>query len=270
LTKPTRCPKCNAELPAKGQFCLECGLDLYAEGVHHAPFPWLAILIVLTLAGVGVLVAMWPRAPKAPPENEEVARLTEEVLRLAADGKYREIVQRYCVPDAARLEKAGAALREIVRGQGAPGLNLFRATCMDDLDEAKKFVQRFGAEHPDYAVQLLAAIVFQGGSLRTSLGGTQFGAQRTEEFLAWYLGLAFRDVDAGGAQVLSVRWQDSPGGESLLVASVRYPTLPDPVSGVAEVTSIPWRRLPDAKWALALGEQAHLDEVLALLMKAKL
>jgi hypothetical protein len=270
LTKQTRCPKCNAELPAKGQFCLECGLDLYGEGIRHAPRPWPAILLTVLFAGAIAYLATRPPTPKLAPENEEVAQLTQGLLRLVAEGKCREAVRRFYVPDVERFDKTGAALREIVRGQGAPGLNLFRATCMDDMEEAKKFVQRFGAEHPAYVVQVLAALVFQDGALRTSLGGTQFGSQRTEDFLAWYLDLAFRDVDTSLAQVLTTRWQDSAGGERLLVASVRYPAPPNPLPGVADVTSIAWRRLADGRWVFAVGDQPRLDEVLALLMKAKL
>ncbi len=46
MTRQTHCPKCNAELPRKGQFCLDCGLDLYDEGIHHAPSPWFPIIVV--------------------------------------------------------------------------------------------------------------------------------------------------------------------------------------------------------------------------------
>jgi hypothetical protein len=270
VTKHTQCPKCGAELPRKGQFCLECGLDLYAEGIHRPPGPWVPLLLlVLAAGGVVAFLATRPRE-QMPPEERLVRDHTAELLRLAHEGNYTEMVQRFFEPDRPRYERTGELLRNAVRGDGAPGLNVFRATCMDNLEEAAKFVRRHKAEHPELLVRMLAAITFKEGALRTSLGGTAFGTQRTELFLAWFLELAFGEADTANAQVTDVAWRDGPDGEPLLVATVRYPQPAAPLPGVPDPTVIPWRRLGEGKWVVLFDAEAPLRELLALLRRVKL
>jgi len=65
--KPARCPKCEAELPRRGRFCLECGCDLYAEGVRRPPPPLVPIaLIALAVGIVAVLAVLASRRTHSP------------------------------------------------------------------------------------------------------------------------------------------------------------------------------------------------------------
>lgn len=271
MSRQTHCPKCNAELPRRGRFCLECGLDLYDEGIHHAPSPWFPILVVVLIAGgVIALVAIRGRKPDRAPEERAVRERTADVLALAAAGDYETIVDRYCKPDEAHYQHTTELLREIVRGSGAPGLNVFRATCMDNLEEASKFVERCEADHPEYTVRLLAAITFEDGALRTSLGGTAFGSQRTDLFLAWFLERVFADADPAEAEIFKTGWETGPGGEALMVVHLRYPEPPETLPGVPSPTVLPWRRLGDDDWALAITDETNLQELLDVLRRAKL
>lgn len=271
MTKPTQCPKCSAELPRKGRFCLECGLDLYDEGIHRPPSPWLPLLVVaLVVGGVVALVATRARTPKAPPEERLVRAATADLLRLVHDGEYAEIVQRFCEPDAAHFEHTASQLSEIVRGRGAPGLNIFVATCRNNPEEANKFVRRYGAEHPDYVMAVLAALTSDDGPVRTLLGKPAFGKDGASLFLAWFLKLAFAGLDTSLAEITDVGWCDGPDGKPLLAVTVRYVGPSESLAGMPDPRDIPWRRLGEGKWALAFGDDTLLDEVLALLQRVKL
>lgn len=263
-----QCPKCGAELPPRGRFCLECGCDLYEEGVRRRAVPWLPILLSLGVAGaVAAAVVALTRTPAHPPEESLVRELSTEFLRLAADRKYDEIVRRFYQPNATEFDALDASLKEVVRGSGTHGLNLFRATCMDNHAEAQKFVSRFGAEHPAYLVRVLTGITFQDGDLRTSLGGTLIGAQRAEYFCAWHLGLAFDGVDAAAARIADIRWEDGPDGERLLAATIEYPQQPEPMPGVTDPSVLRWRQLRPGVWVLLLGGPLGLDDVLEFLTR---
>lgn len=271
MAKTTQCPRCNAELPPKGRFCLECGCDLYGEGLRRPPLPWLPGLLVLAaVAGIAAVLLVRSRGPALPPEERLVREMTRELLQLAADGNYGEIVRRFHQPNEPEYAQVGAALREIVRGRGTPGLNLFRATCMDNHDEARKLVDRYHPQDPDYVVAVLTAIAFQDGALRTTLGGTLVGAQRTEEFCAWHLGLAFRGVDARNAQIESVQWQDGSGAERRLAVAIRYPEAPATMPGLIDPTLLSWRWIREGTWALTFPNRLNAEEVLKLLEQIKL
>ena len=270
MSRPTHCPKCNVELPRKGRFCLECGLDLYEEGLHRPPFPWGPILVgLLAVGGVAAAVVLWPRGPKLPPEQLAVTQATAELLRLAAADDYTRIVERYCEPDTQRFEKTDALLREIARGSGAPGLNLFRATCKDNYEEARKLVDKYQTEHPDYITALLAEMTFEGGAFRTWLG-TAFGTERSRVFLAWYLSVVFGDADTAGAKVVKAEWGRGAADEPLMRVTVHYPKLGDRPPGLPEPTVIPWRDLGGGAWALVLTDEPLLQELLDLLRRIKL
>jgi len=271
VSRQTHCPKCNAELPAKGRFCLECGLDLYEEGIHKAPSPWFPILVAgLIVAGVVAFLATRPKQKADPPEVRQVREATADLLALAADGKFETIAARYCKPDTPRYERNNDLLGEIVRGGGAPGLNVFRATCLNNREETAKFVDKYKTEHPELIGELLEAITFEDGALRTDLGGTAFGTQRTDLFLAWFLGRVFANAEPAKAAVGKIAWDTSPAGESLLYVNVGYPEPPETLPGVPSPTVIPWRRLGEGKWAITLTDEARLQELLDLLRRVKL
>lgn len=271
------CPKCHAELPGKGRFCLECGCDLYQAGARRArlfgvrSLLTLAIVIgVLGVAVVGTRGRLVPSPREAPPEEQVVRRLTGELLALAAEKSYPEIVRRFYRPNGEEFQALEQALQEIVRGRGAPGLNIFRASAIDDLEEARKFVERHGTQHPEYVVGLLAALTFQDGALRATLGGAPLGTQRAEDLCSWHLSLAFHGVDAKAATIGEVAWRDGPRGEPRLVATVKYPESPTRVPGVLDPRALPWRLMGDGAWALAFDSKLGLDEVLDLLLRVKL
>jgi len=271
------CPKCNAQLPPTGRFCLECGCDLYQAGVRRAPlFSARNLGIFAAAVGLLALVVVLSRGRFAgpddamPPEERQVRELTRQLLGLARSGKYAELVRRFYRPNADEFQAIDHTLQQIVRGRGAPGLNIFRANAMDDLGEARKFVDRFGARHPAYVVSVLAALTFQDGELRATLGGAPLGVQRAEDFCAWHFKMAFDGVDPGSATVADVRWRDAPDGSRLLVASVSFPSPLQAVPGLIDVRQLPWRLLPDGTWALAFGSRLNLDEVLDFLLRARL
>ena len=274
-----QCPKCNADLPPRGRFCLECGHDLYRAGVRRPPFALWQTALLLAAAAAVIAVCVWASRGRAlnrprelPPEEGVVHNLTRELLHLAASRSYDELVRRFYRPNAQEFRRLDAALQDLVRGRGAPGLNIFRSNCMDDLKEAKKFVERFGTAHPDYVVSVLVALTFQGeeGALRTTIGGAPLGAQRAEDFAAWHLAMAFRGADARGAEIGDIRWQDGPGGERILAVAVRYPEPPLRVPGTVDPTKFAWRFTEDGTWALTFGGTLGLDEVLAFLLNVKL
>jgi len=271
------CPKCNAELPARGRFCLECGCDLYQAGVRRAPLLGARSLVALAIA-VGILGAvvvatrgrLATNSRELPPEEHVVRGLTGELLALAAERNYPEIVRRFYRSNGPEFQAIEQTLQEIVRGRGAPGLNIFRASAMDDLEEAKRFVERHGTQHPDYVVGLLAALTFQDGALRATLGGAPVGTQRAEDFCAWHFGLAFQGAGAKAARIAQIAWRDGPRGEPRLVAIVTYPESPALVPGVLDPRVLPWRLMGDGAWALAFDSRLCLDEVLDLLLRVKL
>jgi hypothetical protein len=272
VSKETFCPKCHASLPPRGRFCLECGLDLYEEGVHSPPRHIIPVILFLLLAAALATYIATRRPPKrSDPEKEEVSRLTNELLALVQEKGFATIVARYYKPDKERYERVGELLREIVRGRGAPGLNLFESSTMNDPEEADKFVKRFGTEHPEYVAGVLAAFKFNDGALRAKFG-TKFGAQRTEDFVAWYLSLAFGSYKAEGAKVTEVSWQYRSDGPPLMVARIQYRVAYQPVPGVADPVTVAWLRRGKDAWTLELGidELFNLPEVLDLLSRVKI
>lgn len=269
--KATSCPKCGAELPRRGRFCLECGCDLYAEGIRRPPLPIGRIVLVLAVVGglVGLgLVAS--RRSNDRPEERLVRAQTKELLELAGAKRFEEIVRKFYVPNTAEFEAVETTLREIVRGSGAPGLNIFRASAMDNLEEARKFVERYGTPHLDYVVGVLAALCFPDGALRTTLGGTLVGAQRAESFLAWHLGLAFFGLEPAKATITAIRAAEAPDGSPMLIVSIRYPGQRQAIPGVIDPSELRWVQVDGRTWALTFGHTFHLDEVLDLLQRVKL
>lgn len=273
---PTPCPKCAAELPARGRFCLECGLDLYQAGARRAPAAWArgalaaaAAVVVLALVVLATRGKLFAPSEEAPPEERAVRELSREVLRLAAEGRHAELVRRHFMPNAEEFRRIEGALNELVRGRGAPALTVFRANCIDDPREARKLVERFGTEHPEYVLALLTALTFQGGALEATLGGALLGSQRAEDFCAWHLAIALPSAAAAGAQVGEIRWADGPGGERILVAAISYPEPHNPPPGFVDTTALRWRLTPGGAWALSLGSDLLLGEVLAFLLKAR-
>jgi len=272
------CPQCHAQLPRRGRFCLECGYDLYERGVRRPPSVLLPIALgVLLVVAFGVWFVARDPGERRPPEYHEVMGLTQELLRLAAKGEYRTIVSRFYEPDAAVYQKTGDLLREIVRGSGAPGLNLFRAATTNDPNEADTFCRKYNVQHREYVGGLLGALGFDDGLLRTKLGGT-FGEQRTQDFVAWYLFLAFRSVaEPDKAEVADARWETRADDEHLYRVALRFPEPlgelpPAPIPGVADPAKLEWRRLGEGRWALTLGcldDHFRLEEVLALLQRVK-
>ena len=272
MTKSPRCPKCHATLPRRGRFCLECGLDLYEEGVHAPPRHLIPIAVVLAaVAAIAIYAATRTRRPQADPEREEVARLTAQLLELAEQGRFRTIVTRFYAPDKERYTRVDELLREIVRGAGAPGLNIFQTNAMNDPDEADKFVGKYGTPHPKYVAGLLGALKFRDGALMGKWGAT-FGAQRTEDFVCWYLRQAFRTYDLKGAKMGDIRWQPRGDAPPLMVATIQCAEAFEPIPGLADPRTIAWLHHGKGKWTLDLGidDLFLLEEVLNLLGRVKI
>jgi hypothetical protein len=278
VSKSSLCPQCHAQLPRRGRFCLECGYDLYERGVRRPPTHLVPIaVLVLAVVALGTYLVTHDTGERKPPEYYEVVGLTQEFLRLAAKGEYKTIVSRFYEPDAEVYRKTGELLREIARGNGAPGLNLFRAATTNDPNEAENFCRKYNVEHREYVAGLLGALGFDDGVLRPKLGAP-YGEERTETFIAWYLFLVFRSVaEPEKAEVADARWETRGESEHLYGVTLRFPEPlgelpPAPIPGVADPTKLEWRRLGEGRWALTLGcldDHFLLEEVLALLQRVK-
>jgi len=239
--------------------------------------PWLSILIVVVVASLAaVYLVLRARKPQLPPENEQVRALTGKLMELLAKEEYDTIVDRYCKPDTKYYDEVHDLLNQIVRGDsGSHGLNIFRTRCMqvdekDRLQEAERFVREFGGEDIEYVVVVLAQLTFPDGELRSELGGTLAGSARTDTFLAWYLRNTFFAMDFTDAEVTEVGWKEGPRGDMLMVATMSYVEPVEPRPSLPDPNFIPWRRLGEGKWALAITNQHLLREVLDVLGRAKI
>ena len=263
--KETQCPKCNARLPKRGRFCLDCGLDLYGEGLRRPPIPWFRIIAVPAVAaGVLAVLIIGPCQREKAPEVEAVVASTRELLRLLGEKDYRGVVARFSKGNRAHFADAEATLHAIARGEGAPGLNIARSHGFRSIEEVLAYVQKHGASHPEYVAALLYTILSHPDP------NPWLGPGRTETFFAWYLEQTFGEADAGHAE-------PAPGdplrdGRRFTVEVV-YPEPFGVLKGVADPTKIPWRleggwggcRRPSA--VLEFGTDDHLDTLLELLKR---
>jgi len=260
------CPKCNAELPPKGQFCLDCGLDLYAEGVHHKPVPWGRIIgIPLVVAAAAAVLIIGPCKAKAPPEATEVTRRTQNLLDLLAKEDYAAAVRRFLKPNAKQYAQAEERLRDIARGTGAPGLNIARSQGFRDLDDARAYVRKHGTPHVEYTARLLFDMLSQPDP------NPWLGPGRTEAFFTWYLEQAFGELDVAEAKLPDhqPQWE-----EGQLVVQIGYPEWVPPCRGVADPGELRWRLAGSSfggcgrqQVLLDFGREDHLDEVIDLLKR---
>jgi hypothetical protein len=256
--RPTQCPKCKAALPASGRFCLECGLDLYAEGIHHRPIPWFHILVIpLLVAGVVAVLVINPFKRKTPPEVATVVRQSREFLELLGRKDYATAAERFLKADAKRLEEVKEKLRQICRPERVR-LDDLRSQQFRSHEEVRKYLdnQPSPPEHPGYVARLLYAIISQPEP------NPWMSPNRTERFLAWYLELAFSQADAANATLAS---EDPERGEGLLTVRIAYPApAPPAVEGMPDPTMLRWRLMGN-DWVLEFGTDDHLDEVLRFL-----
>lgn len=247
---PTQCPKCKATLPRKGQFCLECGLDLYAEGLRRRPIPWLQIIIVAVLvAGVLAVLIIGPGRPESAPEVEQVIEQTRDLLRLLAEKNYGQVVDRFLRANAQRYREAEERLRQIARGDGAQGLKNAQSHGFRSLDETLAYVRKQVTRHPDYVARLLYTIVSHPEP------NPWLSPRRVDRFLEWYLEQQFGGLDMARAQLLAggARWEDGA-----LVVNVRYPEMPKRIPGLADPTVLRWR-LASGTWGGCGKQRAVLD-----------
>ena len=271
MPKKTECPMCNAPLPPKGRFCLECGCDLYQRGLRHRPLHLIPIGLAVLAAGVlAVWLVTYISRPRTPPDIAEVSDLTKDLLGRVASKDGIGIVKQFYKPDAERYEKTGLLLRNIARHDR---LVTVKARTLDKFDEVKKLVRQHGSEHPQYVAEVLVAVTFRKGLLNTALGA-RLGEDRTNAFIGkFYLSRVFEGVDVAQAEIIGLtRAEDTPAGEKVIVATISYPKPPSPMSGVANPTTLRWRQLASGRWVLDLGspEQYHLEEVLALLGRVEI
>ncbi len=265
--KATECPKCKTALPRRGQFCLDCGLDLYAEGLRRQPIPWLGIIAIpAAVAGVLAVLVIGPcKSGETAPEIETVVEQTKDFLRLLADKEYAQAVGRYFRANGARFEDAEGKLREAVRGAGAQGLKNAQSQGFRGLDETAVYVRKHTTRNPEYLAKLLHAIVSQPEP------NPWLSARRTELFFEWYLEQAFGGVDLAKAQLST---QDARWEEGVLTVTVRFPEPVTPAPGMADPTVLRWR-LAGSGWGgcskqravLDFGADDHLGDFLDLLKR---
>ncbi len=263
--KATQCPKCKAELPRRGQFCLDCGLDLYGEGVRHRPFPWLKVLgIPAAVAIIAAAFVIGSRGKdETAPEVEAVVGQTREFLGLLAQKDYGAAVERFVKANSARYKEAEEKLWQIVRGAGAQGLKNAQSQGFRSLEAATTYVRKHRTAHPDYIGKLLYTIV--------SHPEPWLAPRRAHRFFEWYLEQSVGDTDVANARLAA---QDARWDEGLLVVKVQYPGGPKPFPGAADLGELRWR-LAIGGWGgcartrvvLDLGGDDHLDELLGFLKR---
>jgi len=265
--KAKQCPRCKAALPRKGQFCLDCGLDLYAEGLRRRPIPWAQIIVLplLVAAVLAVLVIGPCGRSQAPPEIEAVVEQTRGLLRLLAERDYAGAVHHYVRANAARFAAAEEKLRDIVRGDGALGLKNAQSQGFRNFEDCLAYVRKHRTRHPRYVARLLYAIISHPEP------NPWLSPRRAELFFAWYLEQSFGGADVARAKVTAgdARWD-----EGRLAVAVRYPEPPELFPGAADPRVLHWR-LAGGGWGgcgrqravLDLDEDDHLDELLDLLRR---
>ena len=264
--KATECPKCKAALPRRGQFCLDCGLDLYAEGLRHQPIPWFRIIAApVVVAGVLAVLIIGPCKSETAPELDTVVEQTKDFLRLLAEKNYAEAAERYLKANRAHFEDAEEKLRNAARGAGAQGLKNAQSQGFRNGDEVLAYVRKHGARNPEYLAKLLYAMVSQPDP------NPWLSSQRTGLFFAWYLEQAFGDLDVAKAQLASggARWE-----EGKLTVTLSFPDPVTPAPGMADPTVLHWR-LVSGGWGgcgrqravLDFGTDDHLADFLDLLKR---
>lgn len=248
--KADQCPKCKAALPRRGQFCLDCGLDLYAEGLRHRPVPWFHIIAVpIVAAGVLAALIIGPCKGEGAPEVAAVLAQTRELLRLLADGDHAQVVQRYYRANAERFGAAEERLRQIARGEGAPGLKKAQAHGFRNLDEVLAYVRKHGTRNPECIARLLHAIVSHGEP------NPWLSPRRVDRFFEWFLEQQFAGLDVSRADVSAATagWD-----EGVLVVNVRYPQTPKPLGGLPDPSAFRWR-LITSSWGGCTRHSVMLD-----------
>jgi hypothetical protein len=248
--KAMECPKCKAALPRRGQFCLDCGFDLYAEGLRHQPFPWFrTIAVPAIIAGALAVVIIGPCKSETAPEIDAVVGQSKEFLRLLAEKDYAQVVESYLKVDSGRFGEAEERLRDAIRGAGAQGLKNAQSHSFRNLEETTVYVRKHTTRHPEYLAKLLYAIVSHADP------NPWLASQRTERFLAWYLEQAFGDLDMAKAQVASggAHWE-----EGKLTVALRFPEPVTPAPGMADPTVLRWR-LVSGGWVGCSRQRAVLD-----------
>ncbi|HUT34643.1 MAG TPA: zinc ribbon domain-containing protein [Planctomycetota bacterium] len=264
--KATQCPKCKAALPRRGQFCLDCGLDLYAEGLRHPPIPWFRIIALpVVAAGALAVLIIGPCKSETAPEIATVVEQTKDFLGLLAQKDYGRVVERYFAANTQRYADAEEKLRRIARGEGAQGLKNAQSQGLRNLDETLAYVRKHSARNPEYIAELLYTIVSHPDP------NPWMSSERTERFFEWYLERAFGSCDAARAQVAAegARWE---GG--MLTVTVRYPEPVPPAPGMPDPTVLHWR-LVSGSWAgcsrqrvvLDFGTDDHLGDLLDLVKR---
>jgi len=296
VSKETHCPKCSATLPRRGRFCIECGLDLYREGIRRSPFVWLRVggcgLVALLLA----VLVLNPFKP--PPPEKQAVELTKQFLELLKAEDYGGIVERFYKPDTVRFRRVEDRLWEITCGEGAHGLwNVFgnwRLRQFNGFGDARDYVEKHGARHRDYVAALLYAVAYHLDANGKKIADPeQFRiGPRAQRFYTWYLRHAFRpvdlrqiDLDNVEIRLVNASPEPGPGGEDgaeeeqdargALLYDVRviYPSIGPLLPDFDDPTLIRWRySLGNAGgcrsrpvYTLTLGGEDRLDDVLEFL-----
>ncbi|MBM4033105.1 MAG: zinc ribbon domain-containing protein [Planctomycetes bacterium] len=245
-----QCPKCKAELPRRGRFCVDCGLDLYAEGLRHRPIPWFPIIALpVVVAGVLAVLIIGPCKGETAPEVDAVVGQSREFLRLLADKDYARVVDRFLKANSARYAEVEEKLRQCMRGAGAQGLKNAQSHGFRNLDEVFVYVKKHSSRSPEYVAHLLHAIVSHAEP------NPWLSPRRAEVFYEWYLAQAFGGADLGKAQLAATdaRWE-----EGMMTVKVRFPEPPKVLPGVADPSVLRWR-LVSGGWGGCERQRAVLD-----------
>lgn len=262
----TQCPKCKAALPRRGQFCLDCGLDLYADGIRRRPIPWFRIFAIPAVAaGALAVLIIGPCKSETTPEVQAVVGQTRDLLGLLAQKDYARVVERHFRSNAERYASAEELLRQISRGDGAQGLKNAQSHGFRNYEETLAYVRKHGTRDPEYIAALLYTIVSHPDP------NPWMSSERTERFFEWYLERAFGNCDVAKAQVTAegARWE-----EGKMTVTVQYPEPVTPAPGTADPRVLRWR-LASGGWGgcgrqravLDFGDDDHLSELLDLVKR---
>jgi len=249
-----KCPKCGKRLPKRGQFCHECGQDLYAIGFRHPSSNWpYVVLVVAIVATVYVLIRLRPPAARLTPWQEEVLTATTQLLQLARDKKFDRIVSLY-LAESVNPDRYQALRQELLDLSGHP--NCYLAASESTPYERLRDLASTVSQYPDYCAFLVQNMADTKGRFRQAAG-------RTDRYFEWWLEMTFSKTDLSSPQIKIEVPEDKDNQEA--TAKIHY-SASAAVPGFDDPTEIKWQKV-EGKLLPLLATDTHLKDVKDLLDK---
>lgn len=281
------CPACGATNPPGAARCAVCEARLRSG---RRIGPWVGLIavgcaaavigVVALTRGRGRAVARYPRvggppapaplagpprtaapppAAPAPPGPRhlalppDVARETEELLKLLGAKDYERILDNYCPPEDPDFQRVQLALKHIVTGPGVAGFRRWsRLVIRHSPHEAAERLRRAGDPHPGYTVDFLAHLTRDPAAS----GARTSDEDRARNIIAWHMAGLFGDMELATARVHPVARRI---GNAILV-SLDCRGAPAALRPDDDPRRLRWRRLP-VGMTLTFALPHHLDTI---------